>query len=483
MHALWPNIVKWSAVLHPARGRLQRTSAQRSIGHDVTGIAQTYLTIMGSDASLIKPFLHAHPDAVLQVLELWLHFPRYLPAAALETCGCAYAIGVTALAMYDVLVYPANRPTPQDRALFVNQLCIAVGSKKTLYRAAVEQTDFLTTLRIPPLRPMAWDNHFGFIGFVVDVPELEGQNIPGKLIRSVVSAARHCLNSRETQYSAALGLKLLATLCMKAKDNRPLVHAFKAGVFDLLRDAESARLDFDLSELVRLLCAGLLQIKVIRAFHRRHPGEIAVSHLGTQELTRQVFTWTDVAHTWNSSRQRYLGSHRRREWRQTDHCANAQGPHNRLVRVCPCASIFYCSGSCQRLHWAAVHWESCMATQGAWAMRGAISLADAMFVQDLVRSYIADRHATIAAQISAQMSRKRGLLADATNLSIHVDFSDAVLTPRHEIRVRYPYGINLPLGLKYPIPGIVLVEVSLRLGTTLRECYVPLAFHVKDFVG
>ncbi|TRM55709.1 hypothetical protein BD626DRAFT_576710, partial [Schizophyllum amplum] len=89
------HVVKWGTILHPARTLLVNLPGQGDVdkhdtGRDVAAITQAYSIIAESDPVFVKPFIHTHPDLVGQALELWLHFPRYIPASDPDATASVY---------------------------------------------------------------------------------------------------------------------------------------------------------------------------------------------------------------------------------------------------------------------------------------------------------------------------------------------------------------------------------------------------------
>ncbi|TRM56180.1 hypothetical protein BD626DRAFT_576034 [Schizophyllum amplum] len=474
MRALWPHIVRWGAVLHPARGRLMRTPTQRNSGRDVAGIVQAYLTIIETDVTYVKPFLHANPDAVAQIFELWLEFHNCIPPSAMDASGSAHgAIEIIVIA-YTHLANCENHPTAEDRALFVDALSQAVGTKRALYLAFARQTDFLASLTMmPPLVPQIWRNHFGLLTVLARLPEFSRQKIPRCTVTSIVAAANRCVKLPQAVEGTQRAVVLITSLCRVARDSRPLAHAAQAGVFDLLRNLSYAAEEYDASDLAHHLCTGLFsQVRVVRAFHRFHPQPWDVGPVVPQKKKAQPqATWKDVARVWNSARETYLLKYCKKDWRRTMGCHNSQGPHNRLVRVCPCASVFYCSGSCQRMHWAAAHREDCRAEDGPWGLRGTLSLGDAIFICTVVRSYILAHRTAIAGQMPSILPK--GQKKGAKQAVILVDLT-VVPGPRHEVCTRTGDSHSA---------GMVLVEVALRVGRSKPRRVLPFTYDAGYFNG
>ncbi|TRM57338.1 hypothetical protein BD626DRAFT_465233 [Schizophyllum amplum] len=437
MRALWPHNIRWGALLHPvdngAISHFMRTNPSHKV---YSGILQSYQTMM-SDETNIKPFLHSTPAVIVQVFELWLRFPRYIPSHAYDASPAAAAAIHMILSLRRSLIDPGYQPTVEDRTLFVGTLRRVLGSRRALYNAFAQHTEFLAGLdpdigmdhAIPPI-PTIWTDHYDLFITLIDMPKFQRSNIPTKTITSIVSAGNVCLARQDTRYGAIDAFRVLHSLCSMAKSNRSLVDALDAGVFDLLRslsqeERESAE-DHTVSDFVRLLCAGLYHAQVIRAL--RH----------ADAPFRDLIT----------------GACR---------FARARTPSTALGAASECIGPYILTRA------------AATTGPGDCAVR-IISLADALFICIAVRAYI-DRHAaTIERDLSSlrikQPSRCTKLVKQAI---IRVDITDVLPDARHEVDARTVYMSDAPQGESIP----VTVEVVLRVGKTSVTRFLPFS-HPRD---
>ncbi|KAL1701461.1 hypothetical protein EV121DRAFT_212094 [Schizophyllum commune] len=332
MRAMWPHIVKWGALLHPARGRLTTCRGHWSTGREVTGLAQAYMSIAEADPAYVRPFILENEDFAAQALELWLRFPRYVPRSAMDESGTSHAAIVVAHAVYNLL---GNELKPyadeESLSLFRTILKRVAKRRRTLYLAAAEQTEFLTQISIMPLLvARIWEGHYALLGGLFGLEagilgrdplwrtspsqqrtssskqrtssskqRAKSTQIPSRIATALVAGGLKCVKAhdmpdaqvRDSQDAARCAAQVLALLLNRiADDSRLLARAVGAGAFDLLRSLESAAgflqtassgsqtasnekpaSLYDHSELARHICAGLSQARVVRAFYQRHP--------------------------------------------------------------------------------------------------------------------------------------------------------------------------------------------------------------------
>ncbi|KAI4518245.1 hypothetical protein K523DRAFT_228230 [Schizophyllum commune Tattone D] len=145
-------------------------------------------------------------------------------------------------------------------------------------------------------------------------------------------------------------------------------------------------------------------------------------------------------------------------------CTNTMGPHDQMVRICACGMAYYCSGSCQRMHWHE-HREECLENNGPWDLNGEISISDVVFTGDIVSWYISDHKDEIGHQLSKLnlLPKYRG--GQPRQAVLHVDLTDLIPPlPTHQINIQ-----TKPAS----VPGVVMVEVCLRLGNLRATRWMP----------
>ncbi|KAI5891844.1 uncharacterized protein SCHCODRAFT_02749748 [Schizophyllum commune H4-8] len=531
MRAMWPHIVKWGALLHPARGRLTTSRGHWSTGREVTGLAQAYMSIAEADPAYVRPFILEHEDFAAQALELWLHFPRYVPRSAMDESGTSHSAIVVAHAVYNLLGNELKPHADEESvSLFRSILKRVAGRRRTLYLAAAEQTEFLTRISIMPLLvARIWEGHYALLGGLFGLESgLLGRDpiwrpgssrssqLPSRIATALVAAGLKCVQAqdmpdaqvRDSQDAARCAAQVLALLLGRISDgSRLLARAVGAGAGDLLRSLEGAAGPlqtasdgkpaslYDHSALARLMCAGLSQVRVVRAFYGRQTqpwdvGQIVSPKKGAKARGVQTptATWQDVARAWNAAREVYLHSHKKREWQEVMECANREEPsaHDRLVRACPCGDAFYCSRSCQRADWDARHRGECLAEEGVWGLGGALSLSDALFVCAVARHYIATNRTAVGMHISAlKLSGKKDKSKQSTKQPIIlVNLTD--VAPTHDVYAASSSAAVEPIKsgiVGVDVPRRVLVEVKIPLGQRQERRVLPFSYDAAYFKG
>ncbi|TRM55644.1 hypothetical protein BD626DRAFT_523499 [Schizophyllum amplum] len=478
LRSLWPHVVKWSALLHPARGRLIRAPGPRDVRRSVTAIVQLYLRIFQSpDVMYFKSFLHGNPDAVSQAFELWLRFPHYCSKSGQESTTTVHGAITLFVVLSNVLL--GNDATVDDCALFADELLLTLGDLRTLYRAISRQTSLLAklTTKSAIIRGL-WSNHFTLLTRCLCLclqrcPERPP--IPKKVIVSTVSAAMLCVKIQAPADAASRALGLLTALCRTVSSNHPLARAIDAGVFDLLHDLGRPADMYDITDFAQQLSAGLFHPRVSRVLLRRHPNVPYVAPSPARVEPGHIPDWQDVALLWSMFLKPYIEAYDSRSaemktgWRYAMTCTNHHGPHNELVRVCPCAGAFYCSGSCRKMH-RSKHREVCDADQGPWGLNGAITLDDAIFTCTIARGYISCQRGTIGAQIASL-----GCPLQEVHIIVLIDLYDVLPIPRHTLE-------TCPkIATSYFVPSVVVVDVLLRIGAARARHHVPFVYNLKYF--
>lgn len=503
MRALWPHIAKWATVLHPTQAVLldlpgQGNVGKRDTGRDISAITQAYSIISQSDSVYVKPFLHAHREVVGQALELWLYFPRYIPASDPDATASVYDATLTVMLFYNMLVQPLSHPTADERALFIDELWrVTKGRRHALFRAIAPQNEFLLTLAPNPVvGSEVWTNQFGLLGMLVGVPDFLPSRIPQKAITSTIDAAKFWIKDR-TMYDAAVGaLKFVSALCCDAsRDNRALVRAIDAGVLEPLHDLGclNEAYDRELTFLVRTICAAQTQARVVRAVLRRYP-KLPLLDLRFQPQRPMLAppTWKDIILTQVRYQDVYLKNHKGRDWRRIMSCAATQGPHDKLHRVCPCAGVFYCSGSCQRLHWR-IHRLACMADTGPLGFEGALSLSDALFIFAVLNAHLRERRSEIGTQLMRLLQRSQQQQQSVRMLAVLFDLSDVVPSganfttittphPRHEVYVPKESVMDEQVALSGNRGGFVIIQAMVRAGAMVRRFTMPFSCDLSFFL-
>ncbi|KAL1725138.1 hypothetical protein EV714DRAFT_221917 [Schizophyllum commune] len=479
---LWPHIVRWSAALHPARNDVLTRDPHRDATLQVGDVAQAYLTILVSPLETTgsaRAFLYAYPDVITQAFELWHYLPKI---HALHITPDPPSVVPEALhtpillvhRIYEVLALGSKGSRVEDRAL----LCAGIRRAMTtraFYRNIAPLTDSLRQLRLDvAFVPRIWKVHLTLLVGLTSFPELEPASVPRDAFRSVISVGTKCFEQDRLMDECGFWVvRLVDSLCGATRDNRPFVHAIGHGYLGLLKALEQATgTQFDHADIVRRLSAVAVHARVVRAVRRAYPtlpppGDIAAPGL----------TWRKVAQTYSNYIDLYAAEHRARNWRRRVECTNAMGPHDQIVRICPCGDAVYCSGSCQRMHWKHGHCTDCLADEGPWGLHGALSLNDITFLIEIVRADIRlmkNKPAVRAAFEDFERERRAGERRFRKQMTMTADFSD-ILAMRYETRTRL---VNSEADI-YRVP----VEVVFRLGWTTQRHFLPFTYPLRYFLA
>ena len=172
-----------------------------------------------------------------------------------------------------------------------------------------------------------------------------------------------------------------------------------------------------------------------------------------------------------------------------------QGPHNESVRVCPCAEVYYCSGSCQRLHYP-IHRETCCREDGPWGLRGtsldlsthvtvltaalgAISLDDTFFICSSTRFFIITAFSMIREQIIEALAPRRKAVKPplVRQPVIFFDLTNILSGGRSQVYLRTSYMPDATPRAH----STILSEVALRAGKHSITKTIPLILDLEDF--
>ncbi|KAL1701449.1 hypothetical protein EV121DRAFT_212058 [Schizophyllum commune] len=478
--ALWPHIVRWSASLHPARNDILARNPHRDATLQAGDIAQAYLTILISPMETresAKAFLYAYPDVIAQAFELWHYLPKIqalhiTPNPPAVVPEALYTPILLVHRIYEVLAPGPKGGRVEDCAL----LCAGIRRAMTtraFYRNIAPLTDSLRQLRLDvAFVPQIWKVHLTLLVGLTSFPELEPASVPRDAFRSVISVGTKCFEQDRLMDECGFWVVRLVDSCA-TRDNRPFVHAIGHGYLGLLKALEQATgTQFDHADIVRRLSAVAVHGRVVRAVRRAYPtlpppGDIAAPGL----------TWRKVAQTFSNYIDLYAAEHRARDWRRSLGCTNAMGPHDQIVRFCPCGNAMYCSGSCQRMHWKHGHCTDCLADEGPWGLHGALSLTDITFLIEIVRADIRlmkNKPAVREAFEDFERERRSGRRRFRRQMTMTADFSD-ILAMRYESRTR-------PVDSKADIHRVP-VEVVFRLGWTTQRHFLPFTYPLRYFLS
>ncbi|KAL1688847.1 hypothetical protein GGG16DRAFT_59120 [Schizophyllum commune] len=479
---LWPHIVRWSAALSPARNDVVARYPHRDATRQAGDIAHAYLTILESKMETVdseRNFLYTYPDVITQAFELWRYLPRIYTlhikpfAPPQEVSGAAIKPILLAHRIFHLLVNAPDADVVVGRELLSRGIDCAM-RKQDLYRTIAPLTQNLRQLKIDPdIVPNVWYTHLVLLGGLTALPELAPSAVPRSAFCAVISVGMKAFQNHEPEWDE-IGLwavRLVDSLCCATSDNRSFVRAIREGYLGLLIDLEkSTGKRWDHPDFVQRLCSAAVQGRVIRALRSTHHDFPQTARFATRKPV-----WRKAAQVFSNYDRLYTVDRRERIWRRNAGCTNAMGPHNEIVRFCPCGGAVYCSGSCQRMHFKGGHREICCAEEGPWGLRGAFSLNDIAFLIDIVHADIWLMKHDRALPQGFDLIRKRASSKCRFSQQVYliVDFSD-VLDMRYEARTR-------PVDSAAEVQ-CVPVQVVFRLGATIQRHFLPFTYPMNYFL-
>ncbi|KAI5891837.1 uncharacterized protein SCHCODRAFT_02669104 [Schizophyllum commune H4-8] len=289
--------------------------------------------------------------------------------------------------------------------------------------------------------------------------------MPRSLLASVISAAKHCLTRSEWHEDAVEATRLLLTFCGFSFDSRTLVRAIDAGVLDLLWEIGRCNAKYDTLPLAGHIAGSMGLATALRAAKRAYGRILDFLDMDGIDRGRSIAI---IREAYALHYRSYFGYRQRKDWKKYFSCHNAQGPHNSTVRICACGRTFYCSGSCQRMHWYARHRSVCSGYE-PWSMKGRVSLNDALFLAVHVRERIRQWQPNIVKMIAPDIDRLR----PNEQFSITVDISDPLVQKTGDVYIEdvAPYSSS----------DVVLIKVCFRVGCVDRIQPMPFTYRLADF--
>ncbi|KAL1725225.1 hypothetical protein EV714DRAFT_256016 [Schizophyllum commune] len=472
------SLVKWAAIVHPVRAPPPDDEEKRV----VLALTEFYIVILQSDTQYAKSFVHANPDLASQIVELWIRFPHSFRLAAphsdsdVDIASVVFGIVTAMCRLYVLLARPGSNPSEDDRALFTNALRAARVTKRALYDVIGPQTHYLAR-SVPDHMLMrgVWLHYIDVVSGLVQLPEFQPSKIPRDIIPFVIMAAGVRLEKKDYMSTAEL-LAFTDIICGLAHTNRPLIQAIKSGVFVVLYTLDRAPEDLriDVSPLVRRLSAGLVHGKVLRALrHTYAPGKDLKDHSAEEKPT-----WRSLMRTYENFGQIHFNYCTEGLWRRSIPCQNSMGPHNEVVRFCPCGDVLYCSGSCQRMHWDRSHGYNCHVDNGPWDLKGAISLSDVVLLCCIARRCVESMRSEIGEQITTKIQEKEEGSRFA-RVTIVCNFANVLPSPR--IECHYDITADQHAQISHETQRRIFVEGSLLLGRKVVRRRLPLTYALDYF--
>lgn len=457
---LWPSIVRWQEFMHPMHDRLRPSRAMPTPSNVIDCFTKPIdIVVRLKNGILGEQALLENPRAGLLFLDYWLFFPQYVdlaPDAAAEPCAT--------LVLYMFLLMDRLQDATLKSLLVADLLRLCGGSATAFWRLIGRQTAHLAQQPFVLAWPMVWEKHFELAAHLASAPELQCPVMARPVFAAVVAAGRRCLTMDAWHEGAVQATRLLCTFCAISVDSRTLVRAIDAGAIELVWEIGRAGAGYDTSYFASHVASSLSLATVVRAAARRY-GHI----LGFEEDP----DWIDrgenvklIRRAYHTHYPDYYQGRKKKDWKSAMKCQNAQGPHNKTVRICGCGEVFYCSGSCQRMHWDALHGALCSGNE-PWRMNGRVSLNDILYLTMHVRDCIRRSQA----QLVGLMAQKR--LGPNQQFTITTDLSDPLAGQSGSVDM---YDI-VPNSSR----EIVRVKVWFRVGGIRRLQSLPLTYRIDDF--
>ncbi|KAL1671589.1 hypothetical protein EV122DRAFT_226313 [Schizophyllum commune] len=482
LQKLSPQIVKWTALFHPTRRRIIGGQNQRNVRAEISELCQVYTRLLDVDPDGLRTFLRRNPDFATQVFELWLEFTNHIPLLDRSDDQMdgrlACLIATMVLRLQGELAAMAELETTDDKGCLLDALRRSGVTKRSLYRIIGPHILFMCRFALDPgLAPSTWGNYLLFTEGLLCLPDFEPSRIPRDVISSAVTAARFCLHRRDYISSSRL-VRFIDTVCSVARDNRPLVLSIRGGIFRILHELDSAPTKADITPFVQRMCAGIVHAKVLRAF-KRHAAAFAASAVGP---IRGQLTWQNVRTVYEAYQVMYYTDEDHKQWKHYISCHNSQGPHAQLVRMCPCGDAFYCSGSCQRMHWKGAHGSECRASDGPWGLGGVVSLLDIAFLFCIVRAQNTYSKANISKEICELLAHAEDRSRHETlQVVIMTDFSTVLPRARHKVCLRAIKSSDIPLDSSAAVLSCIAVEATFYFGRTVATRLMPFTYPLNLF--
>ncbi|KAI5823944.1 hypothetical protein K523DRAFT_316156 [Schizophyllum commune Tattone D] len=473
-------LVSWVSHIHPAR----RTPPDDQEKRTIFGLSKLYIVILSSKPQYAKAFLHANPDMATQILELWIRFPASYRLSEpqdendIDIGSVVFGIVSGPWRLYALLADPKNDATKEDRALFMNALRSAKVIKRSLFNVIHPQTLFVAT-SIPEdnFAPGTRQHHVEVLIGLIRLPELEPSKIPRNIMPLLVTTAGFRLHKKDHHGAAAL-LSLADAICAVAPTIRPLIQAVKTDVFRVLFDLDRVpgAPKLDLSPLVRRLSAGLVHRKVLRGLRNANAPGVELQYHAAPEETP---TWRSLARNYGTMGRIHLEGCKRGGWRRLMPCQNTMGPHNRLVQICACGDAFYCSRSCQKMHWDRSHRIECSTDAGVWGLKGSISLPDVILFCCIMQNYIKNMKENIGRELVKNIPGFRKEGARFVRLVLISHFTDILPAPRLECFYDLDWKGEVEVSVE--TQRRVLFEGIYSLGRRVVRRRLPFAYDVGYF--
>ncbi|TRM56191.1 hypothetical protein BD626DRAFT_259520 [Schizophyllum amplum] len=476
LYTLWPDVFRWISIFLPTKAASQDPPVGLRDACDCLFIvARTYRAVFQSGDPRVRHFLEDHADILQPFFEVWLNcasYPSTSPGNRSDETIIPYNFTLAAIALHNCLFGPSSDHT---KMIFVTQLNQMAPDTRGLYRLFVRQANHLVRLPAIESTSEVLYQYFLAIAHIIRQPQFPRTGpCPRRVIAGFIDAGQHCLSRKETYGAACHITFLLSALCEPDADNRTLQRLIEGGAFDLLVRIGKLNVEGDVTEFSTRLSIAMCQPTILRVFHRRHGREYY-----TGRHPRALKTAIDhnaVVRVYQTHIGAYKAVRERSHWKHQMPCANTQiGPHNETVRgICPCGGVYFCSGSCQRLHWQMGHRQKCDAAQGPLRLRGAMSLNDVVYICTDVYAYIAANRKTLSSQVTTQLIQdmNAGAMTEA------VIMGDLTRIFPNDVYEVYTRPVNARIR-----PRTVLIEIKIQMGGAPVRRMLPFKLDISYFIS
>ncbi|KAI4522923.1 hypothetical protein K525DRAFT_255174 [Schizophyllum commune Loenen D] len=375
---------RWVDLVHPLNGRLIPTPGRRTYGPIISSISTMFSSLIRKKEDEFVQLAWKDPHIIALVMDLWLHYPRYLLHYGEELSETICIITASAISTFNGLA-----ATEGGEGYIVARLLAMVGGRhryRHILRLFSEQIAFIDRINIRSKFEFFWKLQFALVAAMVQSSEFAGITAPLCFFQSLLIGYQRALGQPDNETMISLSAdaaEILDRLVCMAINTTNLRRAIRAGVYGVLFDVERTwgKGDNLFSASVNHLESSLTIASILRAFHRQH-GELL--HPPEQPDARRSFIedrFKSLLSTYRMVWQQYTKAKSVSTWKLLFPCNNANAvTHEAEVRACPCGEAFYCSKKCQHEHWKTSHRDQCRRADGVWGTQGDITLGDAVFL-------------------------------------------------------------------------------------------------------
>ncbi|KAI5892634.1 uncharacterized protein SCHCODRAFT_02626690 [Schizophyllum commune H4-8] len=215
--------------------------------HKVSGIILSICSIYSSLAcyrhELFVSSLRENPRAMLQIIDIWLHYPLYLQGA---NGGRLTAAASVVLAARPLLHLFFGNPRTYMHSTFFAELNALAGRRRYVLDSIASQSHFLTSISaVSPTWTWLWRDHLLVALMLTHSLEFYGVLVPRGVLRALMSCVTKLIDNttsrdRDLRETAAVASDLILSFLKHTNDTRNVLRAVKAGLFPFLRTLDAA---------------------------------------------------------------------------------------------------------------------------------------------------------------------------------------------------------------------------------------------------